>query len=158
MRTKTSHTPASADPALLCAVEFLEIVPVIMGTLRSELQRHSGVRLTLVQFRVLAFLGWSGSGSLSCLATFLGIGLPSTSKIVEGLVNAGLLERRADPADRRRVLLELTAAGHEEAKATRNIAQGCLAGILSTLAPAEAERLHDALAPLRSLFLKKPLC
>ena len=160
VRTKNNSSAASvsSDAASRCAAELLEIIPGIMGALRCEMHRQSEVRMTLVQFRVLAFLGWNDSASLSCLASFLGIGLPSTSKVVEGLVKAGLLERRADPADRRRLLLELSATGRMEAEATRNIAQACLAKRLSSLDSTETERLRDALTPLRPLFLTKPLC
>ena len=157
MRTKKNQKEEnSRDPVFQCAVELLETVPVLMGMFRCDMLRHAGNRVTLVQFRVLAFLNWGGSASLSCLAHFLGIGLPAASKVVDGLVKAGLAKRWTDVADRRRLLLELTDAGRREAESTRRIAQGCMAELLSPLAPGDADRLREALQALRPLFVKKP--
>ena len=152
---KTSSSAGThADDGRQAAVEFLELVPAIMGYLRCEMQHHEGNNLTLVQFRVLVFVDWTRNASMSCIANFLGIGLPTTSKVVDGLVNAGLVTRRTDDADRRRVVLDLTDTGRKEAASTREIARDCLARMLGPLSPEERTRLREGLRPLRSIFLK----
>jgi MarR family transcriptional regulator for hemolysin len=63
----------------------------------------------------LAMLGrLAGAGDVrqSTLADALGIEAPSLARSLDQLVDAGLAERRDDPADRRAKTLHLTAAGN----------------------------------------------
>ena len=53
----------------------------------------------------------SGAANIADLAGFLILRHNSTVELVNRLVDAGFVERRADAADRRRVLIGLTAAG-----------------------------------------------
>jgi long-chain acyl-CoA synthetase len=66
--------------------------------------------LSLPQYRVLALLG-EGSTASSVLARRLAVSPPSVTAVVDGLVGRGLVERRADPEDRRRLTLLLTRDG-----------------------------------------------
>lgn len=66
--------------------------------------------LSLPQYRVLALLG-EGSTASSVLARRLAVSPPSVTAVVDGLVARGLVERRADPEDRRRLTLLLTREG-----------------------------------------------
>ena len=52
-----------------------------------------------------------GSSASSALAGRLAVSPPSVTAVVDGLVGRGLVERQADPADRRRLTLLLTPAG-----------------------------------------------
>src|SRR6478609_6225168 len=66
--------------------------------------------LSLPQYRVLALLG-EGSTASSVLARRLAVSAPTVTSVVDGLVGRGLVERRADPEDRRRLTLLLTRDG-----------------------------------------------
>lgn len=66
--------------------------------------------LSLPQYRVLALLG-EGSTASSVLARRLAVSPPSVTSVVDGLVGRGLVERQADPDDRRRLTLLLTRDG-----------------------------------------------
>src|SRR3954470_17167001 len=66
--------------------------------------------LSLPQYRVLALLG-EGSTASSVLARRLAVSPPSVTAVVDGLVGRGLVEREADPEDRRRLTLLLTRDG-----------------------------------------------
>ncbi len=66
--------------------------------------------LSLSQYRVLALLG-EGSTASSVLARRLAVSPPSVTSVVDGLVGRGLVERQADPEDRRRLTLLLTRDG-----------------------------------------------
>jgi long-chain acyl-CoA synthetase len=66
--------------------------------------------LSLPQYRVLALLG-DGSTASSVLARKLAVSPPTVTAVVDGLVARGLVERRADPEDRRRLTLLLTRDG-----------------------------------------------
>jgi long-chain acyl-CoA synthetase len=66
--------------------------------------------LSLPQYRVLALLA-DGSTASSVLARRLAVSPPTITAVVDGLVARGLVERRADPEDRRRLTLLLTRDG-----------------------------------------------
>ncbi len=66
--------------------------------------------LSLPQYRVLALLG-DGSTASSVLARQLAVSPPTVTAVVDGLVARGLVEREADPEDRRRLTLLLTRDG-----------------------------------------------
>ncbi|MEI6562036.1 MAG: MarR family transcriptional regulator [Verrucomicrobiota bacterium] len=142
------------EPALECAVEFLEVLPLIMGSLQCELRHDPATTLTMVQFRTLAYLSRHGTASVSQIADFLGLGLPATSKIIDGLVTSGAVSRRGDPVDRRRVLLEISNSGRSELLATRAITHNHLAELLAPLSEPDRARLLEALRSLRPIFVK----
>jgi long-chain acyl-CoA synthetase len=68
------------------------------------------VDLTLPQYRVLGILA-EGSAAASGLADRLAVRRPSITALIDGLVARGLVDRRQEDADRRRVALRLTDDG-----------------------------------------------
>ena len=68
------------------------------------------VDLSPPQYRVLVSLA-EGKAAASALADRLAVSKPSVTAVVDGLVERGLVERRHEVADRRRVAHELTPAG-----------------------------------------------
>ena len=77
--------------------------------------------LTLPQYRVLAILA-EGSAAASGLADRLAVRRPSITALIDGLEARGLVDRRQEDADRRRVALRLTDAGARTvADADRNV-------------------------------------
>ncbi len=83
---------------------------------RSWREAHAS-ELTPTQGEVLALLHRRAPLSLSEVADGLAIGPPTASEAVATLVAKGLVRKRADEADRRRVALVLTAAGRRAARA-----------------------------------------
>jgi long-chain acyl-CoA synthetase len=70
------------------------------------------VDLTLSQDRSLMFLdeGWAAA---SVLADHLAVTRPSVTAVVDGLVTRGLVERKHDDSDRRRIEHRLTEQGRQ---------------------------------------------
>jgi DNA-binding MarR family transcriptional regulator len=68
-------------------------------------------RITPSQFRALGVLTQQGVIRLSELAEHLRIAPRSTTEVVDGLQERGLVERRPDPDDRRATLVALTEQG-----------------------------------------------
>lgn len=68
------------------------------------------VDLSLPQYRILMFLD-EGAAVASKLADHLAVSRPSVTAVVDGLVARGLVERRHDEQDRRRVGHTLTSEG-----------------------------------------------
>jgi long-chain acyl-CoA synthetase len=70
----------------------------------------AGLDLTLPQYRVMGILA-EGSAAASALADRLAVRRPSITALIDGLVARGLVDRRQEDTDRRRVALRLTAEG-----------------------------------------------
>jgi DNA-binding MarR family transcriptional regulator len=66
--------------------------------------------LTIQKYRVLAYLA-GNPGSPSELAYRLTVQPPTVTRLVDGLVQRGLVERHVDEGDRRRSTIVLTRAG-----------------------------------------------
>jgi DNA-binding MarR family transcriptional regulator len=69
------------------------------------------LHLTLPQFKMLVVVSQVETSTIGCIAEQLGIGEPTASYLVDRLVQAGLVERSEDPADRRRAMIRLSAEG-----------------------------------------------
>ena len=68
------------------------------------------IDITMTQAKVLYLLA-AGDLNMSELVARLGVTMPTGSGVVDRLVEHGLIARRADPSDRRRVLVGITAEG-----------------------------------------------
>jgi DNA-binding MarR family transcriptional regulator len=64
--------------------------------------------------KLLAAIAEAEPATLNEVAAVLERGAPAVSRSVDALVRAGLVERRADPDNRRRLALRLSAAGQSE--------------------------------------------
>lgn len=107
--------------------------------------------LSLPQYRVLGLLA-DGSTASSVLARQLAVSPPSVTAVVDGLVGRGLVERRADPEDRRRLTLLLTRNGRRLLTAADAAAEARLDDIAGFLEAPESDaatgvltRWNDAL-------------
>jgi DNA-binding MarR family transcriptional regulator len=135
-----------------CAREVLEVVPLVMGTIRGEMRQHRRSDLSVPQFRVLAYLDQHQGTSLSAVAEFIGLTLPSMSKLVDGLVARELVTRKMCEDDRRRMRLALTASGQSALQISRNGTQTRLSEALDGLSSAERETIAQAMRTLRRVF------
>lgn len=66
---------------------------------------------TLDEWRVLSLLAQRGAQSMSAIATTTLLPPPTLTKRIDGMVADGLVHRRVDDADRRRVLVLLAPRG-----------------------------------------------
>jgi DNA-binding MarR family transcriptional regulator len=135
-----------------CAREVLDVVPAVMRFIRSEMRRHRAADLSLPQFRALTFLSHQAGASLSQVAEHLGLTPPSTSNLIDGLVERQLLSRQSSPADRRRIALTLTTAGQAILETARHETQTRLAEVLDTLSARDTEAVVRAMQALRPVF------
>jgi DNA-binding MarR family transcriptional regulator len=147
---KESNMSISTDE---CTREILEVVPLIMRTIRAEMRSQRTPDLSVPQFRTLGFLSRHAGASLSDVAEHIGLTLPSMSKLIDGLVKRELVSRETFPQDRRCVTLELTAQGQATWQAARQATQAHLAGRLQALSEPERAALVSALQALRPIFM-----
>jgi len=137
-----------------CARQLLDTAPQVMRFIRAEMRSHRGHDLSVPQFRALAFIKRNPEGSLSHLAGHLGLTLPSTSKLVDGLVNQKVLTRRESKEDRRRLTLELTKGGEDILRTARTATQNHLKEVLRGLTADELSTILHAMILLQPLFMK----
>ncbi len=132
----------SPDRAVEQAREFARLVGVI--------QRQAIARcgVTPGQCFVLGEIGRSGPLNLKRLAYNLGLDPGWVSRAVERLVRAGLIHRQANPADRREVRLQLTAAGEAANGRTQTLLNAQMARILAAAPPAYRGALAEVFAAL----------
>jgi DNA-binding MarR family transcriptional regulator len=135
-----------------CAAEILEAFPTVMRFIRAQMRRHRGSELSVPQFRTLVFLGRRGGASLSALAEFLGLSLPATSRLVEGLVRKSFVLRRIPPGNRRLLALALSARGRRTIAGARQATESRLAEVVASLSGSERAAIQGALRTLREQF------
>jgi len=120
-------------------------------TRRVVRQSFSGDVLPPAEAELLAFVGRSKGTGVGEAAQALQLAPNTVSTLVGPLVEAGLLERRADPTDGRAARLQLTSAGAARVRRWRRHRAEVLAHALDTLDAGERAALAAALAPLRRL-------
>ena len=123
---------------------------------RAFQQRLEGHDLTYAQARALVWLARRQGLRQVDLAEQLEIQPITLARLVDQLAEAGLVERRADPADRRAYRLHLTRAAAPKLAEIRAIADAIREDALAGLSRAEAtqalaalRRMRDALAAPR---------
>lgn len=106
------------------------------------------IDITMPQAKLLYLLGASGDLHMSDLVARLGVSLSTVSGLVDRVVDHGLATRREDRADRRQVVVALTASGAEFIDRFRELNARQMRGLLAVLEDADLATVRDALAAL----------
>ena len=131
----------SSPPAL--AARFARLVEQLGGDM-------AAAKATGQQRDLLAAVGAAEPATLNHVAAAVKRGAPAISRAVDALVRGGLIERRADPDNRRRLALRLTDAGRDSLN--RPIAgDRTLEGKLARLAASELRALERGIEILERL-------
>jgi DNA-binding MarR family transcriptional regulator len=137
---------ASALDTTRLASELRMVLGHLMRRLRAE------NRFSLSQGAVLGRLDREGTKSIGDLAVAERVRPQSMTQTVSDLEADGLIARRADPTDRRRILVELTEQGHQTLEDDRRQREGWLArAIAEDLSSQERKVLEQAVTLLRRL-------
>jgi len=89
--------------------------------------------LTISQLKCLFFIDAQGSTNFRNLAKALGVTPPDITRLVDRLVEQGLVSRREHPDDRRMQLLQVTDKGHSLLSKLREYRTTVLQRILTNL-------------------------
>jgi len=146
MQSKTVKSPVNE-----CAYQVLDVVPLVMRVIRRDLRQHGAFEISVPQFRTLAFLFKHEGASLSDVAEHIGLGLPAMSVLVDGLVSRGLLKRRTDQDDRRRMTLMLTEPGRSRMSSAREATVAHLEQIFRQVSAADRATILHAMDVLKKL-------
>jgi DNA-binding MarR family transcriptional regulator len=148
--------PTTPITTKTCARAIIEVVPLVMRTLRTEMRQHRAADLSVPQFRTLGFLNRQPGSSLSAVAEHIGLTLPAMSTLVDGLVERNMVARGPAPDDRRRIALTVTPQGGTTLEATYAASETRLAERLAKLSASDRELVVQAMQALRPLFATEP--
>jgi DNA-binding MarR family transcriptional regulator len=112
--------------------------------------RARSLGVSRAQWQVLFILSRAEGINQVGLAEALDVETITVGRMVDRLADAGLVERRADPADRRAWRLHLTERAHPILAELRLVADQVMADMLAGIAPADQSRLVDLLGTIRS--------
>ena len=102
-------------------------------------------RVTLPQFRLLVVLVTHERLKLATLAEHLAVNPSTALRMVERLAAAGLVDRQANPANRREIILRATDAGRQIVDQTTARRRAEIAAIVSAMPPVQRGGLVSAL-------------
>lgn len=108
----------------------------------------SAVRARGYHYRLLATLEQSGPASQATLGRRSGIHVSDMVATINELADSGLVERAPDPADRRRNVISLTAAGKRQLRRLEKKLAECQEELLAPLSPEERQQLTGLLSKL----------
>src|SRR5579864_8628273 len=143
-----SNSPTSAD----CARQVLDVVPAVMRPLRQQMRSHRAAGLSIPQFRALCFVERYDGASLSAVAEHLDLSLPTVSRMINGLVERGYMQRRSSEDDRRHMSLSLRPRGQAVMRQAREATQDYLSDQFQHLSSSQRDALCAAMDALRDVF------
>jgi DNA-binding MarR family transcriptional regulator len=122
---------------------------------RTVLQDWQSLNMSMAQLKVLITLSFKGPTVISKLAEALDVSHPTTSQLVERLVQVGLAERVESTTDRRFTLVHLTSAGKQLAQ---RLWQGRMAHLhsLAQLDEQDLAALRQGLHALKRITASLP--
>ncbi|MCB9133795.1 MAG: MarR family transcriptional regulator [Anaerolineales bacterium] len=139
----------------LAAREFLQIVPLAMHALGSDMRQATELPVP-GHFNLLYMLA-EGPHNLRELAERHSVSAPTMSNTISTLVDRGWVARTQSDADRRQICISLTPAGYDVLQAVQTFAENRLTEILAPLSTEEMEQLIAGLSVLRTAFTRRNL-
>ncbi len=118
--------------------------------------RARGLGVSRAQWQVMFALSRNEGINQAGLAEALDVETITVGRMVDRLEEAGLVERRADPADRRAWRLHLTPRAHPILAELREVGDVVMAETLAGIGFNEQAVLHDLLSKLRGNLQGRP--
>src|SRR5262252_4347484 len=119
-----------------------------MREIRSEMRQSAPAALSVPSFRALIFAHVNPGGSLTELATHLGVTLPTASVAVDKLTARGLMLAPREGNGQRRRTLYLSAQGQRVVRRAMEHTVKALGARLQSLPVGQLESLQRSLAAL----------
>lgn len=140
--------PRRSDPD-----SFGFLITDVTRLIRAELDRRigeAGLGLTPGEGRTLSHVARAGAVRQNVLAERMGVEAMTLSVALDRLEALGLIERRADPDDRRAKLVHFSEAGEEMLARIQPVAAGLRTDASKGIAPADWQRFLDTLKQVRA--------
>jgi DNA-binding MarR family transcriptional regulator len=151
-KTRISDPPPPEPPSLEASL-IGTVGPVIRHLVAHARRHKTWGDLTYQQYNVLRMIDTLGPQPQAEVARRLMVTAPVVTRLAGTLADAGLVERRTDPNDKRTVLLAPTTNGRRQARAMR---QDLLAAAHELLEPIPEERRASVAAALEELQVLLP--
>ena len=118
-------------------------------------QRAQAVGLTSAQWRVLSVVARAEfkneeAPNQAAIADQMDLEPITLSRLIDRMETAGLIERRADPDDRRAYRLYLQEAARPLVNKFREVATSCLTDAMAGVSDAEIDMVTDVLSRVRN--------
>lgn len=139
-------TTAAVDPLALMR-RVGRLYRLLHATVQPRLEDALDLQPKEVQVLGAVAAGHTSPGRISAR---VGTPPPSTSRLIDGLVDGGLLERQADPDDLRRFVMRLTPRGVTALAAARTVARDALGVLLQGVPAEDLQGADRALARLET--------
>ena len=130
--------------------ELIDVVNLVTQAFWAELRR-SGQTIEMSQWSTLRRIGRTPC-TMSELARYKGVGLPTISKSVDMLVRRGWAERWVDKSDRRQTLVRLTKDGRRVLDDCRRALEVFLDERFASLTAAERNTIDRTLQLVRNVL------
>jgi len=125
---------------------ILSLSEEVFKASRNQVPRDwNRVDLTMPQLKVLFSLFVDGSLDCSSLAEAVGVSLPTMNGVLERLKERGLIARRHDRHDHRRIVNSLTTHGHQLIERLWASHQDWLSELLDRMDSADLQTIEQAL-------------
>ena len=131
---------------------FFKLTPSMMSIFKAEVRSNRG-SLSVPQFRVLAQIS-RGFGHVADIASLHGVSQPAMSKLVNNLVEKGLVLREHDSEDRRVINLFLTKEGSRLFKSIKLAGQKSFISRLDKLSDNEINSFYKSCIEIEKIIEK----
>lgn len=136
--------PAALPAELRACTAFL-LARVGIAIKLAAIEEFEREGFSLYQYSVLAVLGEGSKETQATIADALKLDRGQLVGVLDGLEEAGLVERRRDQSDRRRHTVSLTPVGKKQLVKMRTIVKRIEDSFLAPLDDTARTALHDAL-------------
>jgi DNA-binding MarR family transcriptional regulator len=126
-------------------------VPPVIWFIREQMRPHRK-GLSLPQFRALVLIDRNPEASLSDIAEQCSASLPTTSRLIAGLVAKGLVTRKGCSDDRRQLELAITRLGRDMLDTAWAAVQKRVEEELQPLTDVQRKTIHNAMRLLQGVF------
>lgn len=146
--------PGPRRPQTAATDALIAVAPALTRWIERLLAGHEPP-LTLAQYLALRAIADEGAGG-SEIARRAGISGSAASQLIASLSDAGLIERSAAAADRRRYQLTLSPSGSRALRSAGSLLRRRLGALLADVPPHATDVLAGALAPVQAALEGRP--
>ncbi len=139
-------------PTAACAAEILDVIPLVMRTIKREMRQRRASGLSVPQFRAMLFIDRQGKPALVEVAEHLGLTSATACRMMDELVARRLVLSRPSTIDRRKITLTLTGEGQAVLENARQGTLQRLVELLAILSSEEDAAILQAMDALRRAF------
>jgi DNA-binding MarR family transcriptional regulator len=148
--------PALADDQLDAVTDALMAVSTVLVAVSARSVAAVDDSISLSQFRLLVVLTGADQQKVTDLADTLGVNPSTTTRAVDRLSEAGLVERQTNPRSRREALVSLTGSGRRIVDEVMRLRRTEIAGIVARMPHDHQHGLAPALTAFSEAALTRP--